>query len=45
MKFVRLAHVGQADYLVTGGRALLALSGKTQFVIEKPASFLHRLGK
>ena len=42
-KFVRLAHIGKADVLVTGDRALLALSGKTRFAIEKPADFLHRL--
>lgn len=44
-KFVRLAHIGRADFLVTGDRALLALAGKTRFVIEKPADFLHRLSK
>lgn len=42
-KFVRLAHIGKADFLVTGDHALLALSGKTRFIIEKPADFLHRL--
>lgn len=41
--FVRLAHIGKADFLVTGDRALLALSGKTRFAIEKPADFLLRL--
>ncbi len=44
-KFVRLAHIGKADVLVTGDHALLALSGKTRFAIEKPADFLRRLNE
>ena len=38
-KFVRLAHIGKADVLVTGDRALLALSGKTRFAIENLPTF------
>lgn len=44
-KFVRLAHIGKADVLVTGDHALLELAGKTRFAVEKPADFLRRLNE
>lgn len=44
-KFVRLSYIGKADVLVTGDHALLTLSGKTRFAIEKPADFLRRLNE
>ncbi len=39
-KFLVLAQVGQADALITGDQALLTLSGKTRFMIQKPSD-LH----
>ena len=42
-KFLLLARRGDAGVLVTGDRALLALSGKMQFAIETPAQFKQRL--
>ena len=42
-KFLVLAELGQADVLVTGDEALLALAGSTRFVIERPKDTLDRL--
>ena len=43
--FLDLAHSGKADLLVTGDRDLLALAGKTKFVIETPGKYrLRALG-
>jgi putative PIN family toxin of toxin-antitoxin system len=45
VKFLALAYRGQADTLVTGDKGLLALSGRTRFRIETPATFKGRLGR
>jgi predicted nucleic acid-binding protein len=41
--FLNLAHSGRAHVLVTGDKDLLALAGKTSFVIESPESFRQRI--
>jgi putative PIN family toxin of toxin-antitoxin system len=38
-----LAHSGRADILVTGDRDLLALAGKTAFIIETPEAYRQRI--
>ena len=44
-KFLILASAGRADVLVTGDKALLELSGKTNFQIESPAAFRRRFAE
>ena len=41
--FLDLAQSGKADVLVTGDADLLGLAGKTEFVIETPEEYRHRL--
>jgi predicted nucleic acid-binding protein len=41
-KFLALAQAGNAETLVTGDRALLALVGQARFAIETPAAFRRR---
>ena len=41
--FLDLAQSGRADVLVTGDADLLGLAGKTEFVIETPEEYRHRL--
>ena len=41
--FLELAAAGGADFLVSGDRDLLALSGRTPFAIENVTSYLARL--
>ena len=41
-EFLCLAAAGAADVLVSGDRAVIALSGKTSFPIESPEEFRHR---
>jgi putative PIN family toxin of toxin-antitoxin system len=43
--FLNLAHSGRAHVLVTGDKDLLALAGKTSFVIESPESFRQRISE
>jgi len=44
--FLDLAHSGSADILVSGDQDLLALAGRTAFVIESPEAYrLRVLGK
>ncbi|HEY1659794.1 MAG TPA: putative toxin-antitoxin system toxin component, PIN family [Candidatus Sulfotelmatobacter sp.] len=40
--FLDLAHGAKADVLVTGDRDLLALSGRTDFVVETPEAYRRR---
>ncbi|MDT8437522.1 MAG: putative toxin-antitoxin system toxin component, PIN family [Wenzhouxiangellaceae bacterium] len=42
-KFLDLASVGQADWLITGDPHLLALAGQTSFAVLKPAEARDRL--
>lgn len=42
-KFLVLAQAGKAEAIVTGDEALLALAGKTRFLIMKPAELRTRL--
>ncbi len=41
--FVELAHVGRAEALITGDRALLELASETEFEILAPRDFKERL--
>jgi len=41
--FLDLAQSGKAEFLVTGDEDLLALAGKTEFVIETPESYRRRV--
>jgi predicted nucleic acid-binding protein len=38
-----LSQSGKADLLVTGDEDLLALAGKTEFVIETPEEYRRRI--
>ena len=38
-----LAHSGKADSLVSGDRDLLALTGRTKFLIESPEAYRRRV--
>jgi putative PIN family toxin of toxin-antitoxin system len=40
--FLDLAQSGRADFLVSGDRDLLALAGKTTFLIETPDAYRRR---
>jgi putative PIN family toxin of toxin-antitoxin system len=40
--FLDLAQSGKADLLVSGDRDLLALAGKTDFLIEDPEAYRRR---
>ena len=42
-EFLALAHAANANFIVTGDKALFELSGKTRFAIESPAAFRRRL--
>lgn len=41
--FLDLAQSGKADLLISGDRDLLALAGKTSFVIETPEAYRYRV--
>jgi uncharacterized protein len=41
--FLDLAHLGKAEVLVSGDRDLLALAGKTKFVVESPEAYRRRV--
>ncbi len=41
--FLDLAQSGNADILVTGEEDLLVLAGLTEFVIETPEEYRHRI--
>jgi uncharacterized protein len=41
--FLDLAQSGQAEFLVSGDRDLLALAGKTDFLIENPDAYRRRV--
>ncbi len=41
--FLDLAQSGRADFLVTGDNDLLALAGQTDFAIETPEAYRHRV--
>jgi putative PIN family toxin of toxin-antitoxin system len=41
--FLDLAQSGKADLLVSGDRDLLALAGRTKFLIETPEEYRHRV--
>jgi putative PIN family toxin of toxin-antitoxin system len=41
--FLDLAQSGKADLLVSGDQDLLALAGQTEFLIETPEAYRHRI--
>lgn len=41
--FLNLAHSGKADLLVSGDQDLLALAGRTGFLIETPEAYRRRV--
>lgn len=41
--FLDLAHSAKADVLVTGDHDLLALAGRTEFVLETPEAYRRRV--
>jgi len=41
--FLDLAQSGKAEFLVSGDRDLLALAGKTDFLIENPEAYRRRV--
>jgi uncharacterized protein len=41
--FLDLAQSGKAEFLVSGDRDLLALAGKTDFLIENPGAYRRRV--
>ncbi len=43
--FLDLAQSGEADVLVSGDKDLLALKGKTRFVVETPEEYRQRVGE
>lgn len=41
--FLDLAQCGKAEFLVSGDQDLLALAGKTEFIIESPDAYRRRV--
>ncbi len=44
LPFLRLAHAANADALVTGDRALLAVAGRSRIPVIRPEELLERMG-